>query len=201
MTKAVIMKRFSILIYILLLAILSACTETSPSGSLRCNEGKELCIKLTAEEPITIGKPINITAVVTSKNDIQDIGISLEYFPNDVVIVVDGLQKQGLETRQFTTWNGGLSGLTTIKANQPLTFTWQLLLPSTEGAYSIFASVSIKQGFRVTDSVSIYFTNEDAKVNYSGTQFPITEGPLPTMDPKQIPTPDATQLYLGTPSP
>lgn len=185
------MKHF--LLCILLLVTLSACTGDSQLGSFRCNEGKKLCIKLTAEEPIIIGEPVNVTAVVTSKNNIQDIGISLEYFPNDVVVVVDGLQKQGLETRQFTTWNGGLSGLTTIKANQPLTFTWQLLLPLSEGAYSIFASVSISQGFRVTDSVSIYFTNEGVKVNYSGTQMPNMEGSLPS--------PDATQLYLGTPSP
>jgi hypothetical protein len=185
------MKRF--LFCILLMASLSACTGASASGAFRCNQKKEICINLTAEEPIVIGKPVNLTAIVTSKKDIQDIGISLEYFPNDIVIAVDGLQKRDLETRQFTTWNGGLSGLTTIKANQPLTFTWQLLLPSSEGACSVFASVSMPQGFRVTDSVSIYFTSEGVKVNYSGTQFPITEEPLPT--------PDATQLYLGTPSP
>ena len=174
------MKR--ILLCILLLASLSACTRDSQLGSFRCNEGKELCIRVTAEEPIIIGKPISVTALVTSKNDIQDIVISLSYVParDDVVINVEG--NKGIEIRQLTTWVGGLSGLTSIRANQPLTFTWQLLAPEWEGFYSLEASVSTS-GVRVTDSMRLYLTKEGGQVYYAGTRIAVTDPPLTIPSP------------------
>ncbi len=168
-----------ILFCILLLASLSACIGASASGAFRCDEKKELCIKLTAEEPIIIGEPVNVTALVTSKNDIQDIVISLSYVParDDVVISVVGIQKQAIEIRELTTWVGGLSGFTSIQANQPLTFTWQLLAPEWEGFYSLNASVSTSSGIRVTDSMRLYFTNEGGQAFYAGTQIAVTPPP------------------------
>jgi len=185
-----------ILICILLLVILSACTETAPSHPFRCSQRKVLCVKLEAEEPVVKGEPIHLIATVTSSQGIQDMGISLSY-PVNAVIVENGLQDQSLAMKEFTTWNGGTGAVTSIMAGQSLTFKWQVLLPSGEGSYTysylIVAGASTPQGLYIANSLSIHQTQDDLKINYSGTTFPVTPGPLPT--------PDATLVYSITPYP
>lgn len=173
------MKR--IWIYILLLVTLSACTAPSASGSFLCSKGKELCIKLEAEGPIANDEPVNLIATVTSSQDIQDIGISLSY-PVNAVIVENGLQDQSLTMKEFTTWNGGTGAVTSIKAGQSLTFKWQVLLPSGEGIFQVTASVETIQGIHVSNGLDIYQTHEGANIYYPGTKIPVTPGPLPTPD-------------------
>jgi len=188
------MKHF--LLCILLLATLSACVESSVSDWSDCNEGMELCIRVTVEEPIVLGKPINLTTIVTSKKDIQDLPISISYVPAEKDTVVksisvnaEGLQKQNMEIRQLTTWDGGLGGYASVQANKPLTITWQLLTQGWEGFYILNASITTSSG-RVTDTIRLYFTEEGGKVYYAGTPIP-TDQPIPiiTITPGPTPTP------------
>ena len=181
-----------ILICILLLAILSACAETPLSHPFVCSKGKELCIKVETEGPAVNGKPVHLIATVTSSQDIQDIGISLSY-PVNAMIVENGLQDQSLAMEQFTTWSGGSSAVTSIKAGQSLTFKWQVLLPSGEGVFQITASVGTIQGIHISNGLDIYQTHEGANIYYPGTKIPVTPGPLPT--------PDATLIRSLTPYP
>jgi len=209
------MKR--ILLCILLLVTLSACVDASVSDWSDCNEGKELCIRVTVEEPIVIGKPINLTTVVTSKKDIQDMIVSLSYVPaqdNIVTVNVNGLEKLDMGLRELEISPGSAGGLVSIYAHQPLIINWQISAPKWEGLYILNARVFASSS-PVTDTIRLYFTEEGGQVYYAGTPIPtdqpipiitITPGPSPTWAPSatlypQIATEVALTQQAATPPP
>jgi len=176
------MSRF--LICALLMLLLTACADGPSLYRHNCSVGGEVCIELQAEEPIKIGEPVIVTIIVTSEKDISDLGISLYTDPN---IIIE--QEISIEEEGELTWKGqtGVDWLVEIKANDPIILTRKLYLPSGEGLFNIRAEASTP-ALRTGDSIRIYMTREGGKVYHSGTSIPITEGPLPTMDPSMLAT-------------
>ncbi len=177
------MKR--LLFFALLLMSLTACGGSSAPGEWRCdksNETGELCIKLTAEEPITLGAPVTITIAVSSEKDIPGLKIFL---------FSDSPQKVFIEEPSLQGWSGkGVNWPVDAQANQPLTFKRKVRLPAEEGSYQLIVHAAYAPlGMVIIDSLDIYLTREGGKVYYSGTHIPFTEGPLPTITPGPSSTP------------
>ncbi len=185
---------------VFLLVSLTACTSGSPNQG-GCSEDGELCIALHAEEPIRFGSQVIVTITVTSKKDIADLGVSLSH---DADVTIEGPQTWEDNVRRSNTFLGGASWLVSINENQPLTFIRKLYLPPREGMFSVITEASTPD-LRIAVSITIIMTSQGGKVYLSGTSIPITEGPLPTMNPSMLETlrarPTETPFQTLTPYP
>ncbi len=180
----------------LLLMSLTACVgpSTSDMGAFRCDETAGLCIKLTADETIIVGQPFMVTILVTSDKDIPKLLISLSRGSGG---------KISFEEPSLKAWKGdGVNWLVDARAKQPLTFTRKVLLPAEEGVYTIIADAYIPGRYPVSDSISIYLTNDSGKVYYEGTRVPGWMPGIPelavTCEPNTCPTPPPTSILFST---
>ena len=197
------MKRSLILV---LIAVLAACMGGMVRDP-RCTPGGEICIKIEVDEPIRWGEPVTVKITVTSSKDLPRVGVSIYTFPP---ATVEGPSGWEATSREGMVWKGGAGWLTDVRIGQPMVFTRTVRLPLLEEGSSRFelqANVSTPQGPRGSDSVTIYFTDEGAKVYYSGTPLPIITRlidqtvittplpsftPLPTRTPFPTPSPTPT---------
>ena len=130
----------NIWIYVLLLVSLAACAGAS-SGHEGCSVDGELCIGMQLEEPILFGDSNTITITVSSNIDIGKLKIYLYSYPQ--VLIED-----------MNDWvNHGVNWVIDIEANQPQTFTRNVLLPEKDGFYHIITSANTTQ-FRTIYSLS-----------------------------------------------
>jgi len=186
---------------VLLLAILTACAGVSAPGG-RCSKRGEVCIKVTAVEPVRFGELVTVIITVTTDKDISELGISIFTYPVDAV--VEGPQGWEQAAKDGMVYKGGAGWKITAKANQPLTFTRKVRFPSREGVFTIVVGAGTPT-FRVEDSVSIHLTRAGGKVYLSGTSVPITPEPLPVYtttpgpSPTFIPAPTRFVSPLSTP--
>lgn len=169
--------------FLFLLMIMAACTGSASSQG-KCSDNGDVCVNVRAVEPIYFGKPVVLTITVTSLKNIDDLGISLFY---DVDASIDDLKNWEKNIQQPNIFNGGASWKIAISERQSLKFTRKLYLPTREGEFSIIVMVT-GSNFRINDSLRIYMTQSGGKVYLSGTSLPITEGPLPTMNPSMLQT-------------
>lgn len=186
------MKR--ILFCILLLASLTACGGPSAPGAVGCSKKGDFCIKVTAEEPILKGKPITIKIKLKSEKDIPELQIVLLSGSPSKVLFEEPSSKEWKERE--VNWK------TNVKVKEEHTFTHKLLLPAENGIYQIIVQAFLPTGLIDDDSLTIYISEENGKVYYSGTSIPITQGPEPASSPGPLPTsffePEPT---LETPAP
>ena len=186
-----------ILICILLLTGLTACGGKIAASSAGGPCNNDLCIKLTAKEPIAIGQPVSVTIKLTSQKDIPDLKL---YLGSD-----DLLKRVSIEDPSLQGWKKGgfVNWPVNVRAKQSQTFTRKVILPTEEGLYSIIAEAFLPEGQLIRDSIRIYIIDGSGKVYYEGTRIPITDEPLPiyTVTPEPSPTPFPTPtLGTGTPS-
>ena len=197
-------------ICVLLLAGLTACAAPSGPGTWRCGESGDtgkLCVKLTAEEPITLGEPVTVTITVTSEKDVPGLTVFLSSYPKALIEGSEGWKEHGINWPMDA------------KANQSLSFTRRVRFPA-EGEFQLTAALS-RPDLHVDDSIRIYFAPDGGKVYYSGTRVPIpgwtpgqpapaitlpgytvTPGPSPTFIPTDTPWPTPTSLPVQrTPTP
>lgn len=192
------MKQFIILIFLMLNTI--ACSGVnSDNGS--CTQANEICIKIRAAEPVIHGEPINLVITATSTEDIPDLGISLIYWPITMIIGEAQGQEPGIEV-----WRGnsGVDWKVNIRADEPVIYHRQLILPRDAGVYTITVHASTPQ-VRVIDEITLYQTDNNLMVILPGTVIPITTGPLPTTDLMMLQTlqamPTRTLFPTLTPRP
>ena len=102
-----------VLVCVLLLASLAACTGTSYIDRPNCSAQGELCIEVRADEPVSFGGQVIITITITSEKDIPDLAVFLEYEPD---VVLQKPQEWEKNTRDMTFYvyrdeleGGGLS--------------------------------------------------------------------------------------------
>lgn len=176
------MKR--VLFCILLLAGLTACRTNVAASSAggRCNDN--LCIKLTAKEPITVSEPIIVTIKITSQKNIPDLKLYLGSNDPTKRVSIEDTDLPGWKKGGFVNWP------VNIKAKQTLTFTRKILLPAEDGLYPIIAEAFLSEGFVVGDVLQVHVTKGSAKVYFANTPIPtvfVTEpasalGPSPTLE-------------------
>jgi hypothetical protein len=170
---------------VLLLASLAACAGVSAPGGGNCSKRGEVCIKVSATEPVRMDEPVTVIVTVTTYKDIPDLGISIYTYPVDAV--VEGPQGWEKEAKNGVVYKGGAGWKIAAKANQPVTFTRKVRFPLQEGLFDIQVSASTPS-LRAEDSLSIHLTRAGGKVYLSGTSVPATSGPLPTITPGPSPT-------------
>lgn len=183
---------------VLLLVSLTACAPSSKEG---CSENREVCVSITAEEPILYGEPVILTITVISEKNITNLGVSLYH---DIDIVVEGPQSWENSLSETSIFNGGASWIVSAKANQPMTFTRTLQLPPREGLFPIIVETSTTN-LRAADSITIYITSQGGMILLSGTSIPNIVNPVPTMNPSMRQTmsarPTDTPFPAFTPLP
>jgi hypothetical protein len=194
------MKKIWILV-ILLVSSMTACSSTS-SDKGSCSEDGEVCIKVTAVDPVIYGNPINIRISVTSEEDISSLAVSVFTYP--ITIKINDPENWENETFNKYIWTGGAGWESSIKKGQALTFNRQFFLPSDYGEMQIIVHASTPN-LRAVDSLYIYQTKDEVQIYRPGTKVPITSGPLPTTDSillKTLPAmPTATPYPKITPVP
>ena len=168
------MKRLWLLM--VLIIGLTGCAGSAAPGKGECKKG--ICIGFEVDEPVEKGKPVTIHIIATTEEDVKELGVSLFYHFNEVVVDAPDTEEAGRVAWQGET---GLDWVVTTTANQPVVFTRKVHLPVIEeGVIWLMASAITPEGVRVTESLNIYFDHERGEVYYSGT-------PLPT-DPNAAPT-------------
>jgi hypothetical protein len=167
----------SVLAGLLILLFLSGCSTTARLKE-GCSEDGEVCIEVGANESILMNEPITLTITITSVKEIPGLGIFLYSSPKILFEDVQGWEE------------GGINWVVDLKPNQALTITRKAILPPEEGIYQIFADAYTPQ-LRAVDYFYIHLTKEGGTVYLSRTSIPITEGPLPLMDPIQRKTAEA----------
>lgn len=163
------MKR--VLIGALLLVSLAACTGSSYFNRPNCSARGELCVEVRATEPVEFGGQALITITITSEKDFPDLGVSLYYYPPDVILQMPPEWEK--EVRQVVVYGGGTSWKSAITAGQPLVFQRTLLLPPRKAIYDIQAMASADE-LRASDFLSIIMSPDGGKVYLSGTRIPST---------------------------
>ena len=183
------MKRFYVLVIgILLLLSLAACAGTSPALSRQnCSKDREICVELQAEEPISFGGQVTASIIVTSKEDVSDLGVYLTSMPPNMLIVQETtIIEPGIVSRKA---HSGVNWLVDIKSNQPVVFTRDLKLPAEEGRYRIDAYAMVPGGKLAQTYLTIVMTREGGKIYLPGTPIPTHEGPdVATLNPDQLAT-------------
>jgi hypothetical protein len=162
----------------LLLVSLTACTTASSSNG-GCSENGEVCVSISAEEPIQYGEPVILTITAISGKNLTNLGVSLYY---DIDVVVEGPDSWENNLTETAIFNGGASWIVTAYANQPLTFMRKLQLPPHEGLFPIIVEASTTD-LRAADSITIYITAQGGTILLSGTSIPNIVNPVPTMNP------------------
>jgi hypothetical protein len=189
-----------LLICVLMLASLASCAAPSGPGAFRCSERNKTCVKLTVAEPIKTGQPVSVTITVTSEKDIPELKVYLSTYPAGKVRIEE-------EPGQPSPKGDGVNWTTDVQANQPLTITRKINLPSVEAEYGGYALVQLiafvetAPGVVVDDDLTIYVTRQDAKVYYANTPIPITPGLVLTVTPGPTPTfiPTSTTFFPSNP--
>jgi hypothetical protein len=165
------MRRY--LAYVILLVSLVACADAAPPNRPNCSSGGEICIELWADEPVSFGKPVTITLIVTSEKDIPELNIYFSTWPQSVVVQDPTSVEPGQVTKKS---QSGIHWLVEIKGDQTLTFTRNITLPTDEGLFDIQAAATTTS-IRAETSIGILLTREGGKVYLSGDYVPVTSGP------------------------
>jgi hypothetical protein len=117
---------------IFLLSGLAACAGGAPyPDRLNCSAGGEICVELSADEPIDFGEPVVVTITVTSEKDFPELGIHLATDPYGYAMIQDA-EKDELG-QVVTKEPSKVYWLVEIKENQPVTFTRKIYIPPDDG--------------------------------------------------------------------
>jgi hypothetical protein len=192
------MKRPEICLLILVIIAaysLATCAQRgSAFGRINCSSGGEVCITITAVEPINFGDPVRLIIKVSSSKDISDLEVSLYTWGG----TVDG--PQDWEKYLSSTYiSPGFAFWTfAINAGQTLTFNRVVHYPNSEGYFNIGAeAVTFNRIYVGDDSFYIHMTHEGVNIYRSGTPIP-PDTPNITVAAYGPGTPVPTFLYPST---
>jgi hypothetical protein len=160
-----------ILVYILIMVSISACAKAA-SGKSNCSMDGDVCIQMQVHEPVLYGGANTLTITVSSTIDINDLGIYLSSRQQQILI------------EDTNGWSAnGVNWSIDIQANQPQTFTKDILLPGTEGYFHVIADAFTPQE-HATHSFYIVQKNGTSTIYYNGTPIPTSNGPISTTAPE-----------------
>lgn len=171
-------------IYFLIVIILVSCVTKMPGG-FRCSPDGQVCVDILASQPIHYGDPVDVIVSVSSERDIDKLYISLGFTPN---IIIEGVENWNENIQDPLIWLGGAGWRTAISANQTLDFTRTFTFPLEEGYFTIIASISEENSFRVSNMLTIAMTTQGGTVYLANTPIPDTPGYLPTIEPHVLET-------------
>ena len=183
---------------------LAACSPGgSTSGQINCSSGGEVCINVSAVEPIHSGDPVPLSIKVTSLKDISDLHVTLQ---TPAEVTTDGPQNWENYLSQTLIQPGYAGWDFAIKAGQSLTFIRVLHFPARDAYFFIGAEVTtVGRTLVGTDSFYVHMTQNGGKIYRSGTplpsNIPIT---LPAYGPgTPVPTflPASTLPWMTTSNP
>lgn len=187
-------------------------TSCSPDGTgYECGEG--ICIRITCEGPVQALEPAEFIISVKTDKDISDLGISLYSGSN---VTIQDLEIKTYDAELLYQGNDLLTYSINTKGGEEYTLTGHMVLGSPSVSYGVFsydlfAAASLRSGFRITDSISVYLEAEGKQVEDSQAILELeTDLPLPTQPPDMIvitrtpwPTiiwPTETSLPTATPT-
>lgn len=163
---------------VLMIIGLAACSSGASSRG-GCTKGGEVCIRLSTEGPVELGNPLTLVITVSSEKEIPNLGISLITSPKTIIIEAAEGPEPGvvkLEDRNGIDW------LVDIQAGETITFHRKLRFPPGDRSFMLVGYSSTPQ-MRAMDSINISQTQDRLDVYLSGTKIPVTDGPVPTLDP------------------
>ncbi|MEW6648685.1 MAG: hypothetical protein AB1453_00705 [Chloroflexota bacterium] len=220
------MKRLILIVMLLVIAALTACSQDAPGSSSTANENcnKHGCVSIEIEQPVQAMKPANLRIKVSSTQKTDHLAISL------TIIGLESLKIEKLPepTRsvQYKDNDLGVSIVIDAEASQEYVIEGEVVLakPAYQAemySYGFFLVTVTPTGAIVRTSASIYLDSEGNQVDaeqvkeyreyYKGTEVifvPVETGiidfptftPAPTFPPP-TPVPSATPMPTRTPTP
>ncbi len=197
------MKRPEICLLILVIIAANSLAACAQGGSeynqMNCSSEGEVCINVSAAEPINFGKPIKLTIKVTSSKDIPNLHVTLQ---TPAEVTTDGPQNWENYLSHTLVQPGYAGWDFAIKAGQTLIFNRVLHLPAREDTFFIGAEViTVGRTLVGIDSFYISMTHDGGKIYHSETPIPTvryqvvvstsfpTVGPSPTFPTLNTPIP------------
>jgi hypothetical protein len=168
------MKRPEICLLILVIITTCSLASCSPGGSesgqINCSSGEEVCINVSAVEPIHSGDPVPLTIKVTSSKDISDLHVTLQ---TPAEVTTDDPQNWENYLSHTLVQPGYAGWDFAIKAGQTLTFNRVLHFPAREAYFFIGAEVTtVGRTLVGIDSFTIHMTKDGGKIFREGTSLP-----------------------------